>query len=216
MGVGAAKLAAIVGQDCTNRQSMLTIEGQDIIVQQQRAGFRLLAAMHQAEAVAAIGVHSGVQDHPCAVSQRADLTGIGAQEFTRAAAFHMALPKAGIVLLQHPDLLLVQLGLRLQMLAFQRIQPLGTRAQTVLVQNVLDGDRAQAHFRRFTASLRSLCSVIASLLATEIVSLHPVCKGGLVYIQLPYAAGSKRHCAPLRRIHLIASTKRRHAASLPT
>jgi len=34
--------------------------------------------------------------------------------------------------------------------------------------------------------------------------------------QLPYAAGNKRHCAPLRIIHSTPSTNRRQSASCPT
>lgn len=46
--------------------------------------------------------------------------------------------------------------------------------------------------RRLTASLRSLCSIITSLLATEIISLHPVCKEDLAYRLKTTNASQKR------------------------
>ena len=62
MGAYAAELAPVVGQGGRHGQVVLGIEGQYIVVQQQRAGFRLLAGVQQTKGVAAIGVDDDMQD----------------------------------------------------------------------------------------------------------------------------------------------------------
>jgi hypothetical protein len=62
--LGAAELAAIVGEHGLNRQVELPVERQDIVVQDRHRGFRLLADVQKAEGVGAVGVDHGVQIDP--------------------------------------------------------------------------------------------------------------------------------------------------------
>lgn len=56
------------------------------------------------------------------------------------------------------------------------------------------------------------CCIISS----QTPSSHQRAKRLYTLFQFPYSFGSKRHCAPLRLIHITASRKRRHFRAEPT
>ena len=61
VALGAAELAAVVGEHRPHRQIQVAVERQDLVVQHGHRRLRLLGDVQEAEAVAAVGVDHRVQ-----------------------------------------------------------------------------------------------------------------------------------------------------------
>jgi hypothetical protein len=85
---------------------------------------------------------------------------------------------------------------------------------------VFFGAPAAHGWARTTVLSRIRCSMSGSstkwaCICSQMPLSHQRAKRLYTLFHLPYAAGSKRHCAPLRMIHSTPSTNRRQPASCP-
>ena len=96
MLLGAAELAAVVGQHRAHRQIELAIEGQHLVVQHRDGRFGLLGDVQEAERVAAEGIHHGMQVDLADALERADEEGVLAKQLARLGAFDVTLAEARV------------------------------------------------------------------------------------------------------------------------
>lgn len=141
MALGAAELAAIVGQHRTDRQIELAIERQHVIVQHRNGRLRLLGDVQEAEGVAAERIDHGVQIDLADALQIANEERVLAEQLARTAAFHVPLAEARVLLLEEVDLLLREFDRLLGIAPFQRQPALFAQAEIVIVEDLLDRDR---------------------------------------------------------------------------
>ena len=141
VALGAAELAAVVGEHRPHRQIQVAVERQDLVVQHGHRRLRLLGDVQEAEAVAAVGVDHRVQVDPPDALERADHEGVGREQLARRPALDVALAKARIELLEEGDLLGREFDRLPRGLGLQGQPALLAGAELALVQKLMDGDR---------------------------------------------------------------------------
>lgn len=142
MGINTAELTPIVGQDSTDRQVMRLVEGQDVVVHNQSRGFGLFAGVEVTKGVAAEGVDYGVEIDLPHSFEATDVESILAQQLARPAALDVSLSEGRIGLLDPGDLLWGELDFLLDGSRFQLQQPVVSTPHAVLVEDTLNGWRA--------------------------------------------------------------------------
>ena len=145
VGLGAAELAAVVGEHGSHGDPAFDIERQDLVVQDQGGGLGPLAGVQGGEAVGTEGVDHRLHVDLAEPFEVADVERVLGQQLARPAALDMPLAKGRVGLLDQPDLLRGQLD-RLGRHPFLELQqPLVLRADAVLDQDALHGGRADPH-----------------------------------------------------------------------
>jgi hypothetical protein len=110
-------------------------------VQHRHGGLGLLRDVKKAEGVGAEGVDDGVQVDLADALETADEEGVGREQFARRRALDMALAEAGVELFQEGGLLGGDLDRLAGVLLLQRQPAVDPRAESVVVEVLLDGDR---------------------------------------------------------------------------
>lgn len=85
VALGAAELAAVVGEQGFNRQVEIAVERSHVVVQHRQRGFWLLGYVQEAEGIASVSVDHGVEVHLAHALQRADEERVGREQLARRA-----------------------------------------------------------------------------------------------------------------------------------
>ena len=139
--LGAAELPAVVGEHGGDRQAQPGVERQHLVVQHRHRRLGLLGDVQETEGVGAVRVHDRMQVHPADALERADHEGVGREQFARPPALDVALPEAGVELLQEGHLLRGECDHLLGILPLERQPALMPAAQVLVVEDPLDRDR---------------------------------------------------------------------------
>ena len=86
LALGAAELAAVVGQHRADRQIEPGVERHHVVVQDRDRRLGLLEDVQKAEGVGAEGVDHRVQIDPADALERADHEGVGREQLARPPA----------------------------------------------------------------------------------------------------------------------------------
>lgn len=139
--VSTAELAAVVGEDGADLEPDALVERQHVVVHHSDRRLGLLGDMQEAEGVGAEGVDDGMEIDLADALQVADEQCVLTQQFAGHGTLDVALAKRRIELLDEGDLLGGELDRGLGIAGLQRQPAVVTRAEIVVVEDLLDGDR---------------------------------------------------------------------------
>jgi len=119
-----AVLSAVVRQDMLDRQPLGLVEGQHAIIQNIDGRLGKLRGVELPKGKGTVGIDNGLHVDPADPFQGAHQERILAEQVTRVEALDLALPEAGIGLLEEPDLLGGELDVLAVLLFLEAQEPL--------------------------------------------------------------------------------------------
>ena len=160
MGEPSAVFPSIVRQNGFYLQSLLLIEGQYVVMQNQGRMVGQFSGVQVPKGKGAVGVNHCLHVDFSNFLDLARIKGILAEQIARSLAFHVTLLEAGVGFFNGADLLFAELLALLDMLLFEFEQTLVAASQSMAFHDFLDGGLRAV----FTFQFQELLNVTASSL----------------------------------------------------